>query len=177
MPAFYDYWAKWRTNDSVFWGDAAAASRAVLRLAPVAENGLIPAEIDANGEPAPDIDYHDEVSARTLLNRWFANSWMGPYSWVADQSGTLLSFFLQREEPLVSSYYLDGRVRGDRNTAAHIAMSAAAAATTGDLDTYGSFLQALVDEPIPSGDSRYYDGMLYLIAFLAVSGNVTAFGP
>jgi oligosaccharide reducing-end xylanase len=56
-------------------------------------------------------------------------------------------------------------------------MSAAAAATTGDLDTYGSFLQALVDEPIPSGDSRYYDGMLYLIAFLAVSGNVTAFGP
>lgn len=177
MPAFYDYWSRWRTDDSEFWSGAAAASTDLLRAAPVAGNGLVPFEVDINGDPAPDIDYYDEVSARTLLNRWFANSWQGPLGWVATENGTLLDFFLGQEEPLVSSYYLDGRVRGTENTVAHIALSATAAATTDDLDTYGVFLQTLVDTPIPEGQSRYYDGMLYLIAFLAVSGNIEVGEP
>jgi oligosaccharide reducing-end xylanase len=177
MPAFYDYWSSWRAEDSAFWREAAQASRMTLRAAPVAANGLIPFEINNDGAPAPTIDYYDEVAARTLLNRWFSHTWSGPYPWVGAQSRLLLDFFLEQEDPLVSSYFLNGGVRGDRNTIAHIALSATAAAVTNDLQTYGGFLQAMVEQPIPEGESRYYDGMLYLISFLAVSGNLTAGEP
>lgn len=177
MPAFYDYWSKWRTEDAEFWSGAAAASRQVLQAAAVPENGLIPLEVDADGVASPETDFYDEVSARALLNRWFVNSWMGSSAWVTDQSVTLLDFFLAQQDPLVSSYYLDGGIRGDINTVAHIALSATAAAVSGDLETYGVFLQTLVDTPIPTGTDRYYDGTLYLIAFLAVSGNIEAGEP
>ncbi len=175
MPAFYDYWSERRTDDSEFWSDAADASGELMRSAVMANSGLIPYEIDATGRPAPGTIY-DEVAARTLLNRWFSNSWMGS-SWVAEQNRVLLDFFLEQDEALVSSYFLDGDPRGDRNTPAHIALSATAAATTGDVSKYGVFLQELVDTPIPDGPSRYYQGMLYLIAFMAVSGNIEVGGP
>jgi oligosaccharide reducing-end xylanase len=143
----------------------------------VEQNGLIPLEINVDGEPSPDVPYHDETSARALFNRWFISTWMGPTTWIRDQSRTLLDFFLAREEPLVSSYRLGGGRRGDRNTPAHVALTATAAAVADDVETYGLFLQTLVDEPIPEGDDRYYQGMLYLITFLAVSGSIEAGEP
>ncbi|HEY6726690.1 MAG TPA: glycosyl hydrolase family 8 [Polyangiaceae bacterium] len=176
MPAFYDYWSKWRTEDAQFWLEAAEASRNLLRTASVAGNGLIPLEIESDGSPAPTVDYYDERSARTLLNRWFCHAWTGPHPWVYALNERLLDF-LSEQDLLVSSYYLTGKVRGDRNTVAHLALTATAAAATEDTAAYASFLQALADQPIPEGDRRYYDGMLYLISFMAVSGNIDAGTP
>ena len=66
---------------------------------------------------------------------------------------------------------------GSINTAAHLSLTATAAAVTDEPDTYSSFLQALVDQPIPEGEDRYYDGMLYLISLMALSGNIDAGTP
>lgn len=171
MPAFYDYWAEWRTEDAEFWREAAEASRNTLRRAAVAGNGLIPTTINSDGSPAPTAEYYDETSARTLLNRWFCHAWTGPYPWVFVLNKRLLDFLLDQEQ-LVSSYMLNGAVRGDRNTVAHIALTATAAAVTEDTATYASFLQALADQSVPEGEDRYYDGMLYLISLMAVTGNI-----
>lgn len=172
MPGFYDYWSKWRVEDAEFWSEAADVSEDLLRLAPVAGNGLIPTQIDREGMPATNALY-DETSARTLLNRWFCHAWTGPQSWVFVQNRRLLDWLLEQEK-LVSSYELNGTVVGSINTPAHIALTATAAAATDDIETYASFLQTLADEPIPEGEDRYYQGMLYLIGFLAVSGNIHA---
>ena len=171
MPAFYDYWSQWRTEDSEFWRQTAEASRDLLRTAVVAGNGLIPLEIQSDGSPAPTADYYDERAARTLLNRWFCHAWTGPHPWVYVLNRRLLDF-LSEQDPLVSSYYLTGKARGDRNTVAHLSLTATAAAATEEPATYASFLQALADAPIPEGDERYYNGMLYLLSFMAVSGNI-----
>ena len=173
MPAFYDYWAQWRTEDAEFWIAAAEASRDTLRRAAIAGNGLIPTTINSDGSPAPTAEWYDETSARTLLNRWFCNAWTGPYPWVSVLNKRLLDFLLEQEQ-LVSSYLLNGDVRGDRNTPAHLSLTATAAAATDDPEAYASFVQALLDEPIPEGKDRYYQGMLYLISYMAVSGNIHA---
>jgi oligosaccharide reducing-end xylanase len=176
MPGFYDYWSTWRAEDAEFWSDAAEASRDLLRLAPAPITGLIPRAIAGDGTPATGEDYYDETAARTLLNRWFCHAWQPPQSWVSVQSRTLLDFLLQQDK-LVSSYELDGTVIGDRNTVAHISLTATAAAASDDVETYASFLQLLADASIPEGEQRYYQGMLYLISLLAVSGNIRAGAP
>ena len=176
MPAFYDYWSKWRTEDAEFWSEAAEASRDLLRLAPVEGSGLIPVAIASDGTPAGPDYWYDETSARTLLNRWFCQSWMAPQSWVFVQNRMLLDFLLEQEQ-LVSSYELNGAIRGDINTVAHISLTATAAAASGDVETYASFLETLADAPIPEGAGRYYQGMIYLISLLAVSGNIRAGTP
>jgi oligosaccharide reducing-end xylanase len=43
--------------------------------------------------------------------------------------------------------------------------------------TAGEFVDALWDTSIPSGQWRYYDGMLYTLALLHVSGNFRVYPP
>ena len=65
MPAFYDYWSKWRTEDAEFWSEAAEVSGNLLRKAPVDGSGLIPRYIASDGTPAGPDYWYDETSART----------------------------------------------------------------------------------------------------------------
>jgi len=51
---------------------------------------------------------------------------------------------------------------------------AALAATT---DKAQKFVQALWDVPIPFGKWRHYDGLLYTLALLHVSGNFKIYAP
>jgi oligosaccharide reducing-end xylanase len=39
------------------------------------------------------------------------------------------------------------------------------------------FTEALWNTPIPSGQSRYYDGMLYLMSLMHLSGQFRVLGP
>lgn len=48
---------------------------------------------------------------------------------------------------------------------------AAVAALAAGRETGEPFVQALWDTEIPSGKWRYYDGMLYMLGMLHVSGN------
>jgi oligosaccharide reducing-end xylanase len=50
-----------------------------------------------------------------------------------------------------------------------------ALAATNDLRR--EFVQALWDVTVPAGRYRYYDGMLYLMAMLHVSGNFRIYSP
>ena len=40
-----------------------------------------------------------------------------------------------------------------------------------------AFLEALWNTPIPSGEQRYFDGMLYLMSMLHCSGNFRIIEP
>jgi len=54
---------------------------------------------------------------------------------------------------------------------------AAVAALAADPERGKPFVQALWDSQIPSGKWRYYDGMLYMLGFLHVSGNFRIYTP
>ena len=100
--------------------------------------------------------------------------WFGKDPWAVEQSNRLLTFFDQQGDNYVNQYELDGKpLSGDRSTGL-VAMNAVVALAA-DNGLALKFTQALWDAPIPSGQWRYYDGMLYLIALLHVSGQFWAY--
>jgi oligosaccharide reducing-end xylanase len=40
-----------------------------------------------------------------------------------------------------------------------------------------AFVDELWNTPVPSGEQRYYDGMLYLMSMMHCSGNFRIWGP
>jgi oligosaccharide reducing-end xylanase len=84
-----------------------------------------------------------------------------------------LDFFLgQGVDTYVSQYTLAGEPLVTFNTAAHLSLVALAAGTS-ESEDYDVFIDALLAEPIPEGTFRYYDGMLYMLSLLVLSGQLT----
>jgi oligosaccharide reducing-end xylanase len=77
----------------------------------------------------------------------------------------------------VDRYELDGKPLSTRHSPGMLATTAAAslAATSGP--TSKAFVDELWNTPVPSGEQRYYDGMLYLMSMLHCSGNFRIIEP
>ena len=183
LPAFYELFARWGpVEDRDFWAKAADVSRDFFVKVTGPETGLAPDRnnfdgspvIGRNGQPVP-FSYD---SWRT------ASNWSVDYSWWhKDSREILLSDRIQKFlvsqgiSMFVDRYALDGKPLSTRHSVGMVA-----ATTVGGLAaTPGAQEQAFVEElwrtPIPVGDQRYFDGMLYLMSLLHCSGNFRAWGP
>jgi oligosaccharide reducing-end xylanase len=74
-------------------------------------------------------------------------------------------------------YTLDGKPLSDRHSTGMVATTAVGshAATNGAISE--AFLDELWNTPVPSGEQRYYDGLLYLMSLMHCSGNFRIWGP
>ena len=172
LPAYYELWARWADKDNAFWQQAAQASREFFKKAADPQTGLMPDYAGFDGTPTGGEHKDFRFDAfRTASNVAVDYAWFAADPWQVDQSNRQLGFFdSQGIDRYVNQYALDGKpLSSDRSTGL-IAMNgvAALAATTGKAP---EFVQALWDARIPSGRWRYYDGLLYTLALLHVSGN------
>jgi len=189
LPAFYELWARWGpAQDRSFWARAAQASRVFFVKTANPKTGLSPSYANFDGTPrsasAPLSSVFGYDAWRTAANWSVDWSW-----WKADPQEQVLSVRLQHffaAEGLGSYsgiFALDGKelaiplkVTG-RNPAGLVAMNAVASLATPDSDQSRRFVEALWELPIPSGQGRYYDGMLYLLGLLHVSGEFHIWKP
>ena len=82
-------------------------------------------------------------------------------------------------------YTLDGKDLGstpgltheDNSPAGLVGTNAVAGLAATDRARAKQFTEALWNTPIPSGQSRYYDGMLYLMSLMHLSGQFRIWGP
>jgi oligosaccharide reducing-end xylanase len=74
-------------------------------------------------------------------------------------------------------YTLDGKEIQKTHSTGLVATNAAASLAATDKARAAEFTKALWDAPIPSGHERYYDGMLYLLNMLHVSGRFRIWTP
>jgi len=80
-------------------------------------------------------------------------------------------------------YSLDGENLGGhsmedvRSPAGLASMNAVASLAAPDSDQSKRFVDALWEQPVPYGQGRYYDGMLYLMGLLHVSGEFRIWKP
>jgi oligosaccharide reducing-end xylanase len=176
LPAFYELWSRWGPQeDRAFWGKAAAVSRTLFRAVTGPDTGLSPdrSNLDMSrmsgrdGEPVP-FSYD---SWRTVSN------WSVDYSWWhKDAQESALSdrvqkfLFGQGIDKFADRYTLDGQPLSTRHSTGMLAAAAVGslAATPGQIAT--AFLQNLWDTPVPSGEQRYFDGMLYLMSMMHLGG-------
>ncbi len=177
LPAFYEVWARvGPRKDRDFWRRAAAVSRDYFVKAAHPLTGLTPDYGEFDGRPwaAPwrreSVDFRYDAW-RTAMNWSMDWAWWKKDPRQQELSDRIQAFF-HREglDKYQSLYSLDGKSLGGGQSTALIAMNATAsmAATHPRRE---EFVQALWKKKAPEGFYRYYDGMLYMLAMLNVSGH------
>ncbi len=182
LPGFYELFARWGPEeDREFWARAADVSRELFERVTAPKTGLLPDRsnfdmtpiVGRDGQPTP-FSYD---SWRTVSNWSVDFGW-----WHKDARETVLSdrvqgfLISQGITQFADRYTLEGKPLSTRHSVGMMA-----AATVGGLAaTPGTQEKAFVEElwrtPIPVGDQRYFDGMLYLMSMLHCSGQFQIWG-
>jgi oligosaccharide reducing-end xylanase len=176
LPGFYELWARWGPQeDRAFWASAADTSRKlfvrvtdpVTGLAPDRSNFDMSAALGRDGQPVP-FGYD---SWRTISN------WSVDYSWWhKDAQEPVLSerlqkfLFSQGIEQFADRYTLAGQPLSTRHSPGMVAAAAVGALAAPPGPIAKAFLQQLWAMPVPSGEQRYFDGMLYLMSMMHLGG-------
>lgn len=183
LPAFYEVWARvGPVQDRTFWREAAQASRDYFLAAAHPGTGLTPDYGNFDGTPwaapwrpeAVDFRYDAWRSAMNWSMDW---SWWRADPRQIDLSNRLQAFFLdQGLDDHQSLYTLDGQPLGGGRTTGLVAMNAAASLAA-DHPHRLDFVRALWELPVPTGQYRYYDGMLQMMALLHLGGRYRIWWP
>jgi oligosaccharide reducing-end xylanase len=177
LPAFYELWAQRAAapGDRAFWAEAAQVSRAFFHRAAHPQTGLMPEYAHFDGRPftgfgADRGDFRFDAW-RVAANVAIDHALYAADPWQVEQSNRLLTFFASHGADIPNQFSLAGEpLSTDVNSAGMIAM-AAVAGLAADPALAKPFVQRLWDMPIPRGRYRYYDGLLYQLGLLQVSGN------
>jgi oligosaccharide reducing-end xylanase len=176
LPGFYELWARWGPKeDRIFWATAADTSRRLFAyvtdpmtgLAPDRNNFDMSPALGRDGQPVP-FGYD---SWRTVSN------WSVDYSWWhKDVQEPVLServqkfLFSQGIQQFADRYTLSGRPLSTRHSPGMVAAAAVGSLAAPPGPISKAFLQELWEMPVPSGEQRYFDGMLYLMSMMHVGG-------
>lgn len=190
LPGFYELWARWGpAEDRDFWERAAEASRAFFPRVANPDTGLSPDYANFDGTL---------VISRFLQSNKFGydawrveSNWSVDWSWwrkaPAEQSlsDRIQRFFAsQGIDSYGPVYTLDGKPLGstpgltkEGHPEGLVGTNAVAGLAATDRVRARLFTEALWNTPIPSGQSRYYDGMLYLMSLMHAGGEFRIIGP
>jgi oligosaccharide reducing-end xylanase len=190
LPAFYELWARWGpVEDRDFWMRAADTSRAFFVKTTNPQTGLTPNYANFEGTP-PAMRWGQ--AGIFGYDAWrTASNWSVDWSWwrkaPAEQqlSDRIQSFFeAQGIDSYGPTFTLDGKLLGSVPGQTHEAHAEGLAGTNAvaglaatDRARARRFTEALWKTPIPSGQSRYYDGMLYLMSLMHLSGEFRIWMP
>ena len=183
LPAFYELWARWGPKeDRAFWAKAADVSRDLFAHVTGPKTGL-----------APDRSHFDESTIYTRdgqpdpfgYDSWrTVSNWSVDYSWWGkDPRETVLSdriqsfLYGQGVHSFPDRYTLDGQPLSTRHSPGMVAATAVGgfAATPGTASK--AFLQEVWDMPVPAGEQRYFDGLVYLMSMMHIGGEFRIVEP
>jgi oligosaccharide reducing-end xylanase len=180
LPHFYELWALWADKDRDFWMQAAAASRAYWKKAADPKTGLMPDYSEFDGKPT---DMNNGGHQDFLYDAWRCgmnlavdHSWFGADPWQVEQSDRLLGFFLGQGKNYGDRYKVSGEKIGSDHSLGLVAMNAAACLAASRPER-AAFVEELWNASLDKGQWRYYNDMLYMLAFLNLSGNFKAYLP
>ena len=181
LPHYYELWGRLADKDNQFWFSAASASRQFFKNAAHSATGLTPDYAQFDGTPT-DLrngghkDFRFDAW-RVAMNVAVDYAWFAKDSWAVTQSNRLLDFFHgEGVNAYGNQYTLDGTKLSNDHSPGLAAMNAVACLASTN-DNRIDFVQELWNTSIPNGHERYYDGMLYMLAMLQLSGNFRIYSP
>ena len=182
LPAFYEVWARAVPQaDRAFWTEAAAQSREHFVKVANPKTGLTPDFSNFDGTPkavnwdANTVNFRYDAW-RTAMNWAVDSAWWAKDARQIELSNRLLSFFASQGPSYPSVYSLDGTPTTTDHSLGLVATNAVAALAATDPVAW-RFVEELFEAQPPTGKWRYYNGMLYMMALLHVSGNFRAYLP
>jgi oligosaccharide reducing-end xylanase len=183
LPAFYELWSRWGpAKDRAFWAKAADVSRDLFAKITGPDTGLTP---DRNNFDETPIIGRDGTPTPFSYDSWRSvSNWSVDYSWWhKDERETALSDRLQKFlsgqgiDKFADRYTLDGKPLSSRHSTGMLSTTAVGSLAATPGQTSKAFVDALWNTPIPSGEQRYFDGMLYLMSLMHASGNFRIIEP
>jgi oligosaccharide reducing-end xylanase len=181
LPHYYELWARWADNDNDFWREAASVSRAFWQTTAHPTTGLMPNYAEFTGEPKPYGDYGEFFGAdswRNAMNVAVDYAWFAADPWQIEQSNRLLDFFHHQGMGVYTDKFpIDGSVSlSPYHSEGLVAMNAVASLAATTPKTW-EFVEELWNLSIPSGQYRYYNGLLYLMALMHLGGEFQIYDP
>lgn len=176
LPAFYELWARWGpVEDRAFWAEAADVSRNFFTVVADPQTGLTP---DRSNFDGTQVMGFDGKPVPFMADAWrTVRNWSVDYSWWhKDARETALSDRLQKflygqgMDKFVNRYTLDGKPLSETHSPGMVATAAVGSLAASSGPTEKAFVDALWEMPVPEGEQRYYDGMLYLMSMMHCSG-------
>jgi oligosaccharide reducing-end xylanase len=180
VPHFYELWALWADKNNQFWSDAAITSRAFLKWSTHPVTGLNPDYANFDGTPTDFFrgGHNNSMydSWRVIMNVAVDYLWFEKDIWAVEYTNRLLSFFFKNGLGKYGNLYtLDGSQLNNDHSTGLVAMNAAGCLAS-TFDKRREFVEEFWNLPLPTGKYRYYDGMLYMLGLLQVSGNFRIYG-
>jgi endo-1,4-beta-D-glucanase Y len=183
LPAFYQLWSYWASDLSrrSFWAECASKSRQMFPLFANATTGLMPdyAEFDGTAHNEDDHRHFQYDAWRCIMNVAMDYAWFKADEGEVALVNKIHNFFEnQGIHSYGSLYQLTGEVLNNNNdhSSGLVACNA-----TGSLASNQSvawdFINDFYNISFPSGTYRYYDGMLYFLNYLHLSGNFKIYKP
>lgn len=182
LPAFYELWARWGPPaDRTFWAEAAEASRVFFTETTDPKNGLAPVYANFDGTPHatkfPQSEAFGYDSWRTASNWSVDWSWWQKAPQEQQLSDRIQAFFASQGFATYGDLFtLGGKPLSSKHATGLVATNAVASLAATN-PRAKDFVSALWDAPIPSGQLRYYDGMLYTLSLLHCSGRFRIWTP
>ena len=187
LPHFYELFALWAyPEDRAFFKEAAKASRDYFHKACHPVSGLSAEYAYYDGRPyegGQDIwgkhDWYYSDAYRTIMNIAMDHIWFSEDPWQMEEGKRFLRYQwgLNASENVNRVPLWDGTLTDD--TVLHpvaVIASNAAAAILSDGDEGLKCMEKFINTPLREGKRRYYDNLLYMFAFMMLSGNYRILG-
>jgi oligosaccharide reducing-end xylanase len=196
LPAFYEVWALelqadydnnklygiWSDKadlkkDIDFFKQAATTSRSFFAKTTNSTTGLGPDYAEFDGSPRNEGDHkHFEYDAwRIAMNIGMDYAWWAKDSWQKTFADRIQAFFVSKG---VTSYgnrwELNGTQRGADHSPGLVGCNAVASLAATNVNAW-KFIEDFWNISMTKGKYRYYDGCLYMMSMLHLSGNFKAY--
>lgn len=178
LPAFYELWGKWADKDRPFWREVASKSREMWSKFANAQTGLMPDYANYDGTPTGGSHADFRYDAwRCAMNMAMDYAWFAADETEVSLINRLHNFFaLQGIDSYGSEYELSGRMLNADHSPGLVACNAAGALASNQNIAW-DFIDDFFAINIPTGRYRYYDGLLYFMNYLHLSGNYRIYKP
>ena len=185
LPAFYELWALWAKEHNDDFRAFAAKSREMFPKFANEKTGLMPDYADYDGAPHKGDGDHSGFlydAWRCIMNMAVDFSWFRPkgvdYTALVNRQHNFLATVNGGVPNYYSVYELDGREKnGNKDHSPGLVACNATGALASNQMVAWEFIDDFMATAIPTGKFRYYDGLLYYLNFLHVSGNFKIWKP
>jgi oligosaccharide reducing-end xylanase len=182
LPGFYELFALWGPErDRETWKKVASTSREFFKKTVHSTTGLAPDYANFDGTPksvswgTEHVDFRYDAW-RTINNSAFDYAWFKKDPWANTYADRIQDFFVSKGRTTYGGCYkLDGTQTNSDHSPGLVAMNAVGSLAATKAQAY-DFVEDLWKLSAPSGQYRYYDGMLFMFGLLHCSGNFKIWG-
>src|SRR5262249_34961734 len=172
LPLFYAEWACFDSAHASLWNSATTYARTFFQKATNATTGLAPDHSGFDGSP---MGNYGSDAIRVPMNIMMDFNLNGADPWQATYAQRMAAFWTKEG---LSGYGEQYTPSGTRQSSGHGAgatgVNAMLAFALPEADAR-RFLQAAWDATVPTGQYRYYEGCLYLLSMLHLSGKYSLY--